>query len=205
MSSALAIAATTFLLKDLLDNRLIVQELVAQIGEVSVTALSPDRVPVGAEERSQLNIFLYRTTPYAAWRGRAALAARPGDPTPRAGGDAPGPALLLDLHYLISAYGADDFHADILLGAAMQAFHCTPVLITPARGKDATAPASDGESPLRAALAAVEPYPAGAELTITPEYLSSEETSKLWSALQARYRPSATYKVSAIRLAGGEG
>jgi hypothetical protein len=61
MSSALAIAATTFLLKDLLDNHLIAQGLTSSLGEVSVTALPPDRVPVGAEERSQLRATIPRS------------------------------------------------------------------------------------------------------------------------------------------------
>ena len=39
-------------------------------------------------------------------------------------------------------------------------------------------------------------------LEITPEFLGNEEMSKLWSALQAKYRPSATYKVSTVVIDG---
>ena len=37
-------------------------------------------------------------------------------------------------------------------------------------------------------------------MSVSPEFTSSEEMSRLWSALQARYRPSATYKVSTVLL-----
>ena len=36
--------------------------------------------------------------------------------------------LALDLHYLLTAYGAEDLHAELLLGYAMQLLHETPVL-----------------------------------------------------------------------------
>lgn len=196
MSSALAIAATTFLLKDLLDNHLIAQGLTSSLGEVSVTALSPDRVPVGAEERSQLNLFLYRITPFTIWRGGRNGA------VPASGHMATiAPPLALELHYLLAAYGEHDFHADLLLGVAMQVLHQTPVLAAPAIQRALTAGVSAGGSaPLRAALAAASINDGDAGLTIEPEFLSSEETSKLWSALQARYRPSVSYKISAITI-----
>lgn len=200
MSSALAIAATTFLLKDLLDNRLIAQGLTSSLGEVSVTALPPDRVPVGAEERSQLNLFLYRITPYTGWRG-----GRVGNDAANGRVAAAAPPLALDLHYLLAAYGEHDFHAELLLGVAMQVLHQTPVLSAATIQSVLTTGVSAGSSsPLRAALAAASVNDGGAGVTIEPEFLSNEETSKLWSALQARYRPSASYKVSAIVLDDGE-
>jgi hypothetical protein len=39
-------------------------------------------------------------------------------------------------------------------------------------------------------------------IRIEPTFLNSEEMSKLWSALQAKFRPSATYKVSAVMVDG---
>lgn len=200
MSSALAIAATTFLLKDLLDNHLIAQGLTSSLGEVSVTALPPDRVPVGAEERSQLNLFLYRITPCMLWRG-----SRIGDGS-ASGRAAPAPPrLTLDLHYLLAAYGEHDFHADLLLGVAMQVLHQTPVLTAATIQRVLTAGVAAGSSsPLRAALATATVNDGATGIAIEPEFLSSEETAKLWSALQARYRPSVAYKVSAVVLDGGE-
>jgi hypothetical protein len=40
------------------------------------------------------------------------------------------------------------------------------------------------------------------QITIEPEFLSTEEISRLWSALQAKFRPSTTYKVSVVVLDG---
>ncbi len=36
------------------------------------------------------------------------------------------------------------------------------------------------------------------QITVTPEFLSMEELSRLWSGLQARYRLSATYEASVV-------
>src|SRR6266540_6897560 len=44
MSSALVIASMTAVLKSLLDNRLIEHGVAATVGDVSVTALPPDRI-----------------------------------------------------------------------------------------------------------------------------------------------------------------
>ena len=63
MSSGLAIAAVTAVLKDLLNNGLIDHDLTPSVGDVTVTALPPDRVSTAADEKSQLNLFLYQVTP----------------------------------------------------------------------------------------------------------------------------------------------
>jgi hypothetical protein len=190
MSSALAIAAMTSVLKSLLDNRLIQSGVTASVGEVTVTALPPDRITVGSDERSQINVFLYRVAPHTTWRGGQSLA------------DARSPALALDLYYLITAYGARDFEAEILLGYAMQLFLATPVL-TNAAIRDALAADLAGGGGARLSHARFAPgllADQTAEIALTPEFLGGEEASRLWSALQAKYRPSAAYKVSAITI-----
>ena len=50
------------------------------------------------------------------------------------------------------------------------------------------------------ALAASIPLHAEARLRVSQEFLSFEEMSKLWSVMQARYRPSVTYEVSAVEM-----
>ncbi|HYX42677.1 MAG TPA: Pvc16 family protein, partial [Pyrinomonadaceae bacterium] len=80
MSTALAIAAVTAVLKDLLNNGLIDHNVSAHanLGEVSVSALPPDRVlPDPSKEQNQLNLFLYQVTQNAGWRN-VALPARSG-------------------------------------------------------------------------------------------------------------------------------
>jgi hypothetical protein len=197
MSNALAIAAVTAVLKSVLDNRLIERGVAQSLGDVSVTALPPDRVSVGADERCQLNLFLYRLTPNTAWRRPR----RPGEDGRAADGGAPVP-LALDLHYLITAYGEQDFQAEILLGHALQLLHETPVLT---RGRIRSALATPNGAggvlpPARAALAGAELADQVEQIHVAPEFTSTEEMARLWSALQARYRPSAAYKVSAVLL-----
>ena len=65
-----------------------------------------------------------------------------------------------------------------------------------------TAPNGSGGAlpPARAALAGATLADQVEQISINPEFTSTEEMSRLWSALQARYRPSATYKLSAVLL-----
>jgi hypothetical protein len=57
-------------------------------------------------------------------------------------------------------------------------------------------------APALAALAESDLADQVEHLKIEPTFLNAEEMSKLWSALQAKYRPSATYKVSAVLMNG---
>jgi len=192
MSSALAIAAVTSILKSMLDNHLVHSGVTTSVGEVTVSALPPDRISLGTEERSQLNLFMYRLTPHTAWR----------KVEPSTSGEPPtGRRLALDLHYLITAYGEQDYHAEILLGHAVQLLLDTPLLTQDAvRSALSNGHAGNGSvfSSSQAALNGASLGDYVDRLEIVPEFLSSEETSKLWSSLQARYRPSAAYKVSSV-------
>lgn len=229
MSSALALASVTAVLKSLLDNRLIEQSVAASIGEVSVTALPPDRVPVGADEKSQLNLFMYRVTPQTAWRSSGAVARgsdvlfrpvavrplveggalaahgdhREGAAPVAAAGRNGSASLGLELHYLLTAYGSQDLHAEILLGHALQLWLETPILkhdVIRAALRRAAGANGSSASPANAALAASTLADQLEQIDVEPEFLNTEEMSKLWSSLQAHYRPSATYKVSAVIL-----
>jgi hypothetical protein len=198
MSSALAIASVTAVLRDLLHNGLIDQDVTASLGDVRVTALPPDRITTGDHEQSQLNLFLYQVTPNAAWRN-VSLPSRDGR-----GESIAAPPLAVDLHYLISAYGAQDFHAEILLGYAMQLLHETPVLgreaIRTALGAASLVTAGSGLPATLAALSTSALADQVEQLKITPQNLNTEETSKLWTALQARYRAAAAYHVSVVLI-----
>src|SRR4029453_14250077 len=89
---------------------------------VLVTALPPDRIQMTPNEPSQLNLFMYQVTPNQGWRNV-------GMPSHSANGEPQtNPPLALDLHYLLSAYGAEEFFAEALLGYGMQVLHDTPVL-----------------------------------------------------------------------------
>lgn len=196
MSGALAVAGVTAALKDLLNDGLLNHDL-SSLGSFSVTAQAPDRINTGNNEANLLNIFLYQVTPNLGWRN-ADLPSR----------DARGqrisnPPLALDLHYLVTAYGTQDMNAEILLGYAMQLLHETPVLTrqqlrtvlgTPSPVDGVNVPGIFGT------LSAEDLADQLELVKIAPNYLSSEELSKLWTAMQARYRPSMAYMVSVVLI-----
>lgn len=196
MSSALAIAAVTATMKDLLNEGLLNHDL-SSIGSFSVTALPPDRITTGNTEANQINVFLYQVTPNLGWRN-AALPSRDGR-----GNRITNPPLALDLHYLVSAYGSQDLNAEILLGYAMQLLHETPgvtreqlrlVLGIPS-------PVDGNFVPGRFGTMSAEDLADQVELIkISPVYLSADELSKLWTSMQARYRPSMAYLVSVVLI-----
>jgi hypothetical protein len=196
VSAPLAIASITAVLKDLLGNGLVRYSKSTRLGDVSVTVLPPDRITLGADESSQLNLFLYRVTPHTK------LPQKSKDQKYSNGQNG---RLVLDLHYLLTAYGSQDFHEEILLGCAVHLLGSVSVLTRDVIRK-ALEPAStkNGKnlvSPARTALSTFDFSDQLEEIKITPQFLSFEEMSKLWSMLQARYRPSVAYEVSAVTMA----
>jgi hypothetical protein len=200
MSNALAIAGVTAVLRDLLDSGMIDHEITDAMGQgVTVSAVAPDSIPLeGTSAKPQLNVFMYQATPNAALRNRD-LPARARD-----GSRIANPPLSLDLHYLITAYGISDLQADILLGYAMHLLHETPML-----GREAIRKALNPPAPpvSGAMLPAVYQALRASDLAeqiemvkLTPAPMNTEELSKLWSAMQAHYRPSAAYTASVVMI-----
>lgn len=108
MSNALAVAATTATLVNLLVQ-----------ATPNVTALPPDKAhDEGVEE--QLNVFLYSLGLAAAWRNSDPIGTAPGETGP-----APLP---LVLRYLVTAYASTEVRAHALLGGAMSVLHDHAVL-----------------------------------------------------------------------------
>lgn len=199
MSSALAIAGVTAVLRDRLNDGLVNQNVTGVLGStVSISVSPPDRVvPSEGTESSQLNLFLYQVTPNTGWRNE-------GLPSHDASGRhrLTNPPLALDLHYLISAYSAGDLHAEILLGYAMQLMHEFPV-ITREMIRTALNPSPDMGLDLPPALRALADCGLAdqvEQLRVTPQFLNTEEMSKLWTATQANYRPTAAYHVSVVLI-----
>jgi hypothetical protein len=196
MSNALAIAAVSAVLRDLLNNAVIDHGISTTVGSpVTVTALPPDRITIGDNEQPQLNIFLYHVASNASW-SNSALPSRDGQ-----GNRVTNAPLALDLYYLLSAYGKNDFDSEILLGYAMQMLHETPVL-----PRDAIRTALGGVPPVSGSILPIGPLAAAdlaeqvEQIKITPQLVSTEEVWKLWTALQAHYRPTAAYRISVVLI-----
>jgi hypothetical protein len=198
MANALALASVTAVLKDLLNDGLINRNVDA-LFNFQVTAQPPDRLSAGTggEPVNRLNLFLYRVTPNTGWTNQRL-------PSRSASGErVANPYLALDLHYLLSAFATDDLNAEVLLGFGMQVLHETPVL-----DRDA----------IRAALGAGGPVSGGLlpppfqqlspadladqfeQIRIAPYYVSLDEVSKLWAALNTPLRMSALYQASVVLI-----
>jgi len=197
MSNALAIAAVTAVLRDLLNNGVIAHDLAANVGVVKVTSKPPDAINAGPNEAAQLNLFLYQVTPNQGWRNHG-LPSRDD-----AGARLTNPPLALDLHYLLMAYGGDDFVTEILLGYGMQVLHETPVLTRDAI-RAALAPQSpvtgSALPPALQALTASDLADQVEMIKIVPETLNVEELSKLWAAFQTHYRTSTAFRASVVLI-----
>jgi hypothetical protein len=191
MSSALAIASVTAVLKHVLENALVQQSAALHMGDISLATLPPDRIPTGADERTQLNLHLYRLTPNTG-RHRTGISSSHNRQQDH-------PPLALDLHYLLTAYGERDLQAEIVLGFAIQCLYETPVLTREGiRSSLASISSRNGGSPVLQALSVSIFADQLEQIAIRPEFLSMEEMSKLWSSLQTRARLSVTYQVSAV-------
>lgn len=198
MSTALAIASVTQVLKDLLNNGLIDHDITDITGgNVTVTSLAPDRIDTSSAEQTQLNLFMYHVTPNTGWRNT-------GYPSLNSNGDrVTNPPLALDLHYLLTAYGSSDLHTEILLGYGMQLFHENPVLIRDAIRRSLALPTlltGDGLPINLEALSTSKLADQVEQIKLTPEIMNAEELSKLWTAFQAKYRPTAAYMATVVLI-----
>lgn len=178
MSNALAIAAVTRTLRDLL-----YQSIRDELANPSVTALPLDRA---RENRTgnQVNLFLYHTQPSLERHNQ-----HPQSQLRR--GETRKPPLALDLYYLITAYGEDerDEIGHQLLGRVLSFLHDRQQIF-PNEIEMATAEELS-ESDLHQQVDRIQ---------IVPLSLSFEEMSKLWQGLQARYRLSVAYRVAVVLL-----
>jgi len=202
MSNALAIAAVTAVLKDLLDNALVDHSVNTMLADaVEVSAVAPDRINLDALTAPRLNLYLYRITPNQGWRNV-------GLPSHSANGQRmSNPPLALNLHYMLTAYASQDFEAEILLGYAMQLLHEVPVLSREAirTTLEAPSPVEGAILPTaRASLAAAALADQVELVKITPDLMTTEEISKLWAAFQATYRPTAAYQASVVLIESRE-
>src|SRR3954453_13589819 len=185
MSTSVAIAATTQVLASILDEAIAAFSAVSSIvGNAPTTALPPDLIVTGDKEVPHLNLFLYKVSFNPGWRD-SGLPSRDSD-----GNIVSRPPLALDLHYILSAYANSDFLPDALLGIGMQALHESPVLNRSTIRQFYRPPVTNNDPAKTLATANLADQ---VELIkISPMDISTEEISRLWTAFQAKYRPSAT-------------
>ncbi|SFR07219.1 DUF4255 domain-containing protein [Poseidonocella sedimentorum] len=195
MSTALAIAGVTQLLRDVLNDGLVDNDVGASLGtNVTVHARPPDRVIDLVEDGSVLNVCLYNVENQPGWANQVL-------PTRDArGARLANTPLTLDLFYLISAVATEDLHQDILLGYAMQILHEHPGFDRAeiAAGLSPAPAVAGALPPALQALAATGLADQVERLVIAPVYLSAEEMSRIWTSFQTNYRSSMAYRVSSV-------
>lgn len=194
MSSYLAVGGVSAVLRSLLTNALTNGGPGALLsgGASGITATSPDLVKTGAAEPPRLNLFMYYASLNAALRNN-------GLPSRDAQGRPIGsPPLALNLHYLVTAYGAGQFDPEILLAWAMKVLHDTPVVprtvIESALDDLLNNPLTDEGKLINGCMLANQIE----HIRITPETLTTEEIYRLWTAFQTHYRPTTSYQVSVV-------
>ena len=194
MSNGLAVAAVTSTLRYLIDQALAAPHP-GQVGAARVTTLRPDRLvdadTVGAP--AGVNLFLYQVTPNHAWNLTDL-------PTRRADGSFDRrPVAALDLHYLLTCFGADpSLDAERLLGRSLVALAVTPVLSRDLVRAAMDAYSGDNDT---AFLAASDLADQIELVKLSPAVLPLEDLSRLWGTFgSVPYRLSLVYSASVVLL-----
>ena len=203
MSEALAIPATTLVLKLLIEKRLKAAYGTGLTAPPVSIAPPPQRAaatgagPPPPAETAALYLFLHHVSPNPAWRNMY-------EPHVASDGSRIGPApVVLDLAYLVTAQGGD-LEREVILGIAVSALTRNAILPRPMITKlldsvsVATPPATMLERVARAPLA--DPAHQLESLSIAQNPIDIDMSTKLWSALQSPLRPSAYFTVSTVFL-----
>jgi hypothetical protein len=177
MSNSLAIAAVTATLRKLLFDWV---SVAPDLADTSVTTHPPGGARDPNDNANQINLFLYQTVPNAAWRNMDM-------PRQIKPGETGQPPLALNLYYFLTAYGRnnDEVFSHRLLGQAMSILHDHPLL---------------GAEEIEAALAGNDLHQQVERVRITPQPLSIDDMSKLWTMFQTEYRISAAYEVAVVLI-----
>ena len=198
MSAHFAIPATTFVLRAIVEDAL--TKAYGALGPPPAVVVSPPppRQEGGAAapppETTQVILFLYHVQPNAAWRNMF-------DPTMDSSGNRSSRApLALDLHYVVAATGTD-LEREAVFGTAIYALHRTGIVSRPL---------------IKAILGSVAPPPMPTKLmdllttepldqqieqiTVSHQALDADMLSRMWTAFQSPFRPSAGFLVTTVFL-----
>ncbi|GLS22462.1 hypothetical protein GCM10007874_54800 [Labrys miyagiensis] len=185
MTAALAIAATSEILRFLVDEALRKTGQALNFTPPAVTIGSP---PADEAETPSVNLFLCQAVPNTSLRNTPGFVRGPL-------GDRPSQQpLLLDLFYLVSAHGPGSAR-EIGLGAAIETLQDTPVVTTTLIHTALTSLAGDPD-PLRRALADQAVIDGFESITVKAQSLGLDSTAGLWIAARAPFGPSAFYVVT---------
>lgn len=186
MSNHLAIAAATSTLKKLLEQA---TELV---NGASVTVGRPTQ----EESPTRINLYLYQISPNASLRNFD-LPSRREDGTV-----VQRPQAAIDLHYLLTFYGKErDLEPQILLGSAVRVLHTQPILTQDMIRRELERNSDPAEVDRIEALAEGDLADQVERIRFTPQSLSLDELSKLWSVFyQVPYTLSVAYIASVVLI-----
>ena len=189
MSNVLAIATVTETLQQVLTKAL----APSLVNGAQVTTLRPDDALLrGPTTTAGVNVFLYQVTPNTAWRN-ADLPTRRSD-----GSLLRRPQVALDLHYLLSFYGADAvLEQQRLLGTVARALHAAPTL------DRETVETTEGQADHSSGVRFYDSHLSDQIdlVRFTPINFSLEEMSKLWSVfLKTDYVLSLAYMASVVLI-----
>lgn len=168
MSDFRAIGAVSNSIRDLLEAEM--------ANAVNVTVAAPDVDITIVDTTQRINLFLYKVDENGSLKNMDV----PGRGHPAAFGR---PPLSLDLHYLLTAYGAteeEQIGAQELLADAMRVLHDFPIIL-----------GANLDIALRNEIEHVKLY---------LEPLSLEELSKIWSAVTRPMRLSVSYLVTVVQI-----
>jgi Pvc16 N-terminal domain len=201
MSAHFAIPATTFVLRAILEARL--KAAYGTFTPPRVSIEPPQRPPAANGARAEgagLILYLHHAGPNPAWRNMH-------EPRVDSAGDrVTDPPLVLDLHYMLAAQGAD-LEREAVLGVGMSAFHRNGVIghkmihaiLNPIVPGSATLMDKVTGEPLD------DPAHQPESITISQQPVDIDHSTKIWSALQSPHRPCAFYLVTTVFLdTGGE-
>ena len=188
MSNSRAVGAVSSTLKTLLADRIEIPPMLLTQPPVTIGIPPEDPDMVAGP---LVNLFLYRICENAALQSQ---------PLP-ARGERSGfghPPLALDLHYLLTAYGAtkdpagpkfeDEIMAHYLLGSAMRILHDYPI-VTP-------------QLETTGGTQILDPVLVGAResIKLTLQPIGLEDLSKVWTALSRPFRAAAAYEVTVVQI-----
>jgi hypothetical protein len=193
MSTALAVATTTRVLGSVLERAISDAGVSALLGSPPYfTAMAPDQVESAEQDDAKLALFLYHVTYNQGWR-EVGLPSRNG-----AGQIIDRPSLAIDLHYLLIGYGKGEYLQHLLLGIGLQALHENPVLYRQRIAAVFMTPPPLSAMDALLATAGVETQVE--QIKITPEPLTTDDLSKLWTSFGSKFRPSAGYLATTLLI-----